>query len=139
MTEVVPLKAGEILVPKKGTNWDLSRYKQIKLVAVSNVGDIEQWWCEVVSNYNTTMATFSTHALRKGWERKPSFFQVGKVYGFLRYDAGETFKVMDIYQMENPYPGSEGRVAMSIATDRDGRNYGMTLSSNDFKKMREVG
>ncbi|UJQ86908.1 hypothetical protein SEA_TREAT_73 [Streptomyces phage Treat] len=136
MTETVPLKIDEILVPKEGTTWDLNGYKQLKLVSVNKLAGTEQWWCEMTSRHGTTMTTFSTYTLRKGWVRKPTFFQVGKTYTWNAGYGGETFLVKEIFQIENPQSRGEDVSAFAVATNSWGKQYGMSLSRSDFRRMK---
>lgn len=135
MTAIVPLKIDEILVPIEGSSWDLNGYKQAKLVAKTELSDTEQWWCEITSRYATTMTTMSTRTLRTGWVRKPTFFQVGKTYTWSRYD-GETYLVKELFQIPNPQSRGEDVSAFAVVTNSWGKQYGMSLSRSDFRRMK---
>ncbi|AZF95860.1 hypothetical protein SEA_OLICIOUS_73 [Streptomyces phage Olicious] len=136
MTETVPLKIDEILLPMEGSSWALSGYKQLKLVAKTELGGTEQWWCEITSRHATTMTTLSTYTLRQGWVRKPTFFQVGKTYTWSSGYSDETFLVKELFQIPNPQSRGEDVSAFAVVTDSWGKQFGMSLSRSDFRRMK---
>lgn len=139
MTNVVPLKVGEILVPIKGSSWDLTGYTQAELISSATIHGAEQWWCKVIGKNGTTMTTFSTRLLRRGWVRRERFFKIGSTYKFNNRVTSDTYKILDVYEIENPLYSSNATSAFAVAKDRmTGRQYGISLSGSDFDIMVKV-
>lgn len=138
MTNVVPLKKGDRLVPQLGSTWAIS-WAEAEVLDVQFVNGIEQAWVKLSrggGSTSWTLNSISVNALRKGWERKPSFYQIGKTYEWSSSYATEKFKILDIYLMDNPVIPSEKHVAFAFATDAYGKQYGTSLSASDFKRMK---
>lgn len=137
MTEIVPLKKGDVLVPLKDSAW--SAYKEARVIAVETIRGVEQAWVDTIPAYGgiSTLNVLSVNTLRRGWERKPTFFQVGKEYVWQRvYVNAETYKIMDIYQIENPATHDGHLSAFAIVTDAYGKQFGSSLTVGDFRRMK---
>lgn len=137
MTTVVPLKKGDRLVPKGDSTWALS-WTEAEVLAVETVNGTEQAWLKLKpKNGFSTLHTLTVDGLRKSWERKPTFYKIGESYTWQRvYINPETFKILDVYQVENPIAPGDKLSAFAICTDAYGKQYGTSLNASDFSRMK---
>lgn len=138
MTTVVPLKKGDRLVPNSSSTWGLS-WVEAEVMAVEFVNGIEQAWVRLKpkNGGSSTLNTISVQALRRGWERKPSFYKIGKSYVFQNGGfTPDTYKVVEVYAIENPLSPSYKFSAFAICTESSGRQYGTSLNVSDFSRMK---
>lgn len=137
MTTVVPLKKGDLLVPKAGSSWNIS-WVEAEVMAVEFINGIEQAWVKLKPKSGpSAMNTLSVQALRKGWERKPTFYKIGESYTWQRaYVNPETFKIMDVYEVESPAAPDDRFYAFAICTDSYGKQCGTSLNAYDFSRMK---
>lgn len=71
----------------------------------------------------------------------PTFFQVGKTYKFKErngYQRPDTWKILDLYEVDNPAYGVGKYKAISRMTTEDDFQDIQTLSQHDFDRMVEV-
>lgn len=134
MSIVVPLKAGEILVPKPGS-WN--SYTRVELKAEIEFKSMT-FWSIVMTNKNGSqhLDTLREDVLREGWVRKPSFFQLGKTYGFK--SRQDTWKILDLYQLENGVFGDDKKAVALMTYKTNGKTDIQALSLDDFDRMVEV-
>lgn len=137
MTVTVPLKKGDLLVPNDGGTWERN-YVEAEVRAVETIRGVDQAWVDLKGRAGgSTLHSLSVATLRAGWTRKPTFFQVGKSYTWVRvYLNPETFKVMDTYAIENPMSQGDALSAFAIVTNQYGKQYGTSLSTSDFRRMK---
>lgn len=138
MTTVVPLKKGDRLVPNPSSTWGLS-WVEAEVMAVEFVGGIEQAWIKLTpkSGGSSTLNTISVDTLRRTWQRKPTFYKIGGSYVWQRvYVNPETFKILDVFQVQNPATPGDKFSAFAICTDSYGKQYGTSLNASDFSRMK---
>lgn len=133
----VPLKVSEVLVPKAGTSWNTT-YKSFTLLGVVTEDGYRYWTGTLRTKGGTkTIEAFSETMLRNGWQRKSTFFRVGKTYKF-QSGRNDQWTVWDIYSVENPAAGASKRKAVAKMTAEDGTTDIQTLNDYDFERMVEV-
>jgi len=139
MTSTVPLKVGEVLVPIKGTTWDENQWKELEIMSSATVKGVSQYWVKMTDQHGfTTMNTLNISTLRSGWVRKDSFFKVGKTYKFAsnKWTVSDLYRVIEVAHVDDPLTPSDDVIALAIAKESAyGRQYGTSLTRNDFSKM----
>lgn len=139
MTSIVPLNVGEVLVPIKGTTWDHNQWKELEIMSSATVKGVSQFWVKMTDQHGfTTMDTLNIGTLRKGWERKSTFFKVGKTYKFSsnKWTVSDLYRVIEVAHVDDPLTPNDDVIAFVIAKDSmSGRQYGTSLTRNDFSKM----
>lgn len=69
----------------------------------------------------------------------PSFYEVDQVYRFASGWRTDTWKILDIYQVDNPEDGDEGKLkAVAKMVTATGTEDIQTLGMHDFKRMVKV-
>lgn len=69
----------------------------------------------------------------------PSFYEVDQVYRFTSGLRTDTWKILDIYQVDNPEYGDEGKLkAVAKMVTATGTEDIQTLGVHDFKRMVKV-
>lgn len=139
MASTVPLKTGEVLVPIKGTTWDQNQWKELEIMSSATVKGVSQFWVKMTDQHGfTVMDTMNIGTLRRGWERKSTFFVVGKTYKFAanKWTISDLYRVIEVAHVDDPLTPSDDVIAFVIAKDvTSGRQYGTSLTRNDFSKM----
>ncbi|ATW69365.1 hypothetical protein HWB40_gp27 [Streptomyces phage Manuel] len=139
MASTVPLKLGEVLVPIKGTTWDKNQWKELEIMSSATVKGVSQYWVKMTDQHGfTTMDTLNIGTLRSGWVRKDSFFKVGKTYKFEanKWTVSDLYRVIEVAHVDDPLTPNDDVIAFVIAKDSvSGRQYGTSLTRNDFSKM----
>jgi hypothetical protein len=69
----------------------------------------------------------------------PSFYEVDQKYKFASGWRTDTWKILDIYQVDNPEYGDEGKLkAVAKMITATGTEDIQTLTMHDFKRMVKV-
>jgi len=131
----VPLKVGEVLVPKPGM-WP--SYSEVELKAEVKFKGKVYWALAMTpkSGSPSFLDTMSEDNLRGGWVRKSTFFRLGKTYGFKSRE--DTWKILDLYQLENGIWGDDKKAVALLTYTASGQTDIQTLSADDFSRMVEV-
>src|SRR5690606_11108318 len=139
MTNTVPLKVGEVLVPIKGTTWDEKQWKELEIMSSATVKGVSEYWVKMTDQHGfARMNTLNISTLRSGWVRKDSFFKVGKTYKFAsnKWTVSDLYRVIEVAHVDDPLTPSDDVNALAIAKESAyGRQYGTSLTRNDFSKM----
>lgn len=137
MTNVVPLKKGDVLVPQSDSTWSVN-WVEGEIIDVTTVNGVKQAWINLKPvNGSSTLHTLTVEGLRKSWKRKPTFYSIGKTYTWRRATLHtETFKIMDVFSVENPLSSDYRFSAFAIVTDYTGKRYGTSLNVSDFNRMK---
>lgn len=135
MTDIVPLRAGEVLVPKPGL-W--TSFMEVETYSSRQFKGKTYWWVEMTSVGGAShLDTLSEDTLRKGFVRKPSFYRVGKKYKF-RGLRDTIWTILDVYVIDPDNPNSES-IAVARKSEPSWGGVGIErLTKNDFSRMEEV-
>ena len=126
------LSAGMRLRPHDDSTWRTS-VKYVELIC----GSGGYWWAR--RNSPSGAVTFDTFygPTLEGWVEIPDFFSVDKLYAHSTHPDGESFLVVEIYELEDPCTESGRAVALAKGLSHRGERM-VLLYVQDFKRMHEV-
>ena len=132
------LKVGLKLKPTMSSMFRLT-FSEAELIQRTEHNGSTYWWAKATALSGiVTLETFSAQALAL-WEPVPTFFQVGKKYISVNATTHYAkYKVLDVYEVDNPESEADRITAVAKITQSDGREYISTLGVSDFARMKEV-
>lgn len=136
----VTLKAGDVLLPKKGSSWE-EMWNEVRLVSSHRLNNVTYWWVEMTDKGGRThLDTLNYGTLASGsWDKKRRFYAIGGKYRFKNGNTRDVYEIIELHQVDRAIgPDHEVAAVAKCHDDFSGKYYLTVLNRSDFDYMQII-